>query len=290
MKRKAHVCLMTLVLSTFAWANPRIEVQGHRGARAVLPENTLEGFEYALRVGVDVLELDLAVTADRKVIISHDPMVNRVICVFDRKGSVAFFSLSLKEVKEIDCGSKKNPRFPKQRPVPRAKIPTLGELFEMVKASILPSASKVSFNMEIKMVPGFPARTPPPKEFARLVYNVIKAHGMVERSIIQSFDHRPLKAVKSLNPKLKTAFLNHESLPPFLPLAKSLGVDIISPNQHWITREEVKALKKARIKVIPWTANNRREWERLIKMGVDGIITDDPKALIDDLKKKGLRP
>ena len=164
------------ILLAVGYAHGSIEVHGHRGARAVLPENTLAGFRYALDVGVDVLELDLAVTKDKVVIISHDPTFNEVICTYEGE-VLPFVKMTLGQVKSMDCGSKKNPRFPRQEPVPGAKIPTLDELFTMVKKR----RSKVLFNIEMKIVPGKPELTPAPHEFAQLLYDVLKRHGMVKR-------------------------------------------------------------------------------------------------------------
>lgn len=279
--------LLLSLITTFTIAK-EIHVQGHRGARAVLPENTLEGFQYAINLGVEVLEFDLAVTRDDQVIISHDPVVNTKICHFNRQ-NFPFSSLTLKQVKKIDCGSKKNPNFPKQKSIPKARIPTLAELFEMVKKSQSSFAKTVQFNIEIKIFPQYPSLTPGPKKFAKLTYDVIKKYGMVERSIIQSFDYRPLVAIKALDSRLRLAFLNGQSLPDFVPIAQSLKAHIISPNQHWITKHQVQALRKIGIQTIPWTANTEKEWAHLVQMGVDGIITDDPEGLIRWLKKQGLR-
>ena len=279
--------LIILALVT-TLASAKIHIQGHRGARAVLPENTLAGFQYAIGLGVEVIELDIAITSDRQVVISHDPVINTTLCQFDRE-KTPIYSLTLKEVQQIDCGSKKNPRFPRQKPIPGAKIPTLAELFELVKKSKSPAAQTVKFNIEIKMFPQYPSITPPPKEFAQLVYNVIKKYRMEKRSIVQSFDHRPIKAIKKLDPQLSIAFLNYQSLPDFVAIAQGLGVDYISPNQFWITKDQIQALHKIGVKTVPWTANTIKEWERLVQLGVDGIITDDPAGLIDYLQQKGLR-
>ena len=280
------LALLTFI-TTLAMAQ-KIHVQGHRGARAVLPENTLKGFQYAIDLGVEVIELDLTVTADNHVIISHDPVVNTQLCRFDRE-RVPFSTLTLKQVKKIDCGSKKKPRFPNQKLIPGTKIPTLAELFETVKKSPAPNARTVQFNIEIKIFPQYPTMTPKPERFAKLTYDIIKKYGMVKRSIVQSFDYRPLVAIKALDPKLRTAFLNYQSLPDFVAIAQGLKADIISPNQHWITKDQVLALRKIGIQTVPWTANTEEEWEHLIQLGVDGIITDDPQGLIQYLEKKKLR-
>ena len=249
---RAFILLTVILTSGFVMA--KIHVQGHRGARAVFPENTIEGFDYALNLGVEVLELDLVVSKDKQVVISHDPVVNTTLCRFDRE-KVPFYTLTFEQIKKIDCGSKVNPRFPRQQSVPGAKISTLAELFEWVQKSKSPAARTVQFNIEIKIFPQYPNITPGPSEFARLAYDVIKKYKMVERSIIQSFDHRPLKAIKALNPKLRVAFLNDQSLPDFVAIARELKAEYISPNQHWITKDQVVALRKEGVQTVPWTAN-----------------------------------
>ncbi len=265
-----------------------IEVQGHRGARAVRPENTLAAFEYALGVGVDTLELDLAVTKDDVVVVSHDPHLTPERCL-GPKGiilatPVAIRELSLEQVKAYDCGSLKNPRFPRQVLAP-AKIPTLDEVFALVKASKRP----VHFNLETKIFPAHPELTPEPKEFAELVVASVRRHGMVARTIVQSFDYRTLEAVKEIAPKLRIAMLQPDGLVPLVPVAKALRAEIVSPHHEWILKADVDALHAAGVRVVPWTANDEAAWARLLDLGVDGIITDDPAALITYLQKRGRR-
>ncbi len=279
-------------LLALALAATPIEVQGHRGARAVLPENTLPAFEYALSIGVDTLELDLGVTKDGHVIVFHDPYVAPDRC---RRGGkrltrkIPFRTLTLEEVKRFDCGSLPHQRFEKQKRVPGAKIPTLAEVFELVAKSKHQVAKRVEFNIETKSFPAHPELTPSPEVFAKKVVAVVRKHGMTSRTIVQSFDYRTLVATKKLEPKIRIAMLQPDGLVPLVAVAKALGAEIVSPHHEWITKAEVAALRKAGVRVIPWTANDEKAWARLVDLGVDGIITDDPAALIAFLEKKKLR-
>ena len=279
---------MIKILLLFFLVDPgmaKIHVQGHRGARAVVPENTMEGFQYALGLGVDVLELDLGVSKDRQVIIAHDPMVNTMLCDFDQK-QVPLYTLTLAQIKGIDCGSKPNPQFPKQKKVVGARIPTLAELFQWIRKSSRHEARTVQFNIEIKTFPQDPHLTPAPKEFAQLVYDLIKQYDMIERTIVQSFDSRPLKAIKALDSRLRISFLCRWALPNLVAIAQELKAEFISPNKDWVTKKQVEDLRAHGIKTIPWTANTEKDWARLVQMGVDGIITDDPAKLISYLQEK----
>lgn len=257
-----------------------IEVQGHRGARAARPENTLPAFEYALKVGVDTLELDLAVTKDDVLVVSHDPFVNPTLC---RGKLVPIRTLTAAQVRKIDCGSKRNPRFKSQVLVPKTPMPTLDEVLRLAKPT------RVDLNIETKLFPAHPELTPTPQRFAELIVAQVRAHGMQTRVIVQSFDHRSLRAVKQLEPKIRIALLLAESLPDHVALAKSLGAEIISPHREWITAQDVEALHAIGVRVVPWTVNDLAEVDRLLALGVDGLITDDPRRVIEHLRRIGRR-
>lgn len=278
-----------LLISIFAIA--QIHVHGHRGVRTVFPQSTLEGFDYGLSLGVDFLEFDLVVSKDRRVIISHDLTVNTTLCHFDQEG-VPFFNLTLQEIKEIYCGSLTNFRFPQQQSLPGVNLSTLDELFELVKSSELPFAQTVQFSMEIK-IPFFNSDiSTKPEEFAQLVCDVIEKYDMAERSIIQSFNYKVLRTVKSIIPKIRTAIITYPipySIFDFVIMAKYLNAEYIFPHYYWITQEHVKALEEIGVKIVPWTVNTPRQWERMVNLGVDGIITDDPQALIEYLQEQRLR-
>lgn len=271
----------------------RIEVQGHRGARAVLPEESQAAFAHALDVGVDTLELDLAVTKDDQLVVIHDLTINDALCL-GRDGAKAtdrppVRSLTLAQVKEFDCGTLHNARFPKQVAVPGTRILTLDEVFDLVERSALPAAKTVGFNIEMKSVPAHPELVPSPDEFARRILDEVKAHHMLGRVTIQSFDHRMLQAMKRVAPALPISALIDGTLPDLVALDEHLGAEIISPEVDWITAADVRALHAKGVRVIPWTANTPEQWSYLVGIEVDGIITDDPAALVTYLRAHALR-
>lgn len=263
-------------------AAPHILVHGHRGARAMRPENTIPAFEYAIKAGADVLEMDVAVTKDNVLVISHDPHINREICQGPHVG-VAIRELTLAELHEYDCGTLKNPHFPKQQPVPGTRIPTLDEVLN------LSSEGGIQFNIETKSFPDHPELTPPPDIFAKLMLEVIRKHNLESRCIIQSFDFRTLRAMKTLAPHIRLAALWEGAPRPFVDIAKEAYAGIISPYFPLATPQQVEAAHAAKLEVVPWTADRPEDWQKLIDAGVDAIITDDPAALIAYLKERGLR-
>jgi glycerophosphoryl diester phosphodiesterase len=269
-------------------AEPRILVHGHRGARAMRPENTLPAFEYAIRLGVDVLELDMAVTRDGIVVISHDPHLSRTICQGPEAGETAIHKLTLAQVRQWDCGALQNPSFPKQQPVPGTKMPTLEEVFDLA------AASSVQFNIETKIEAGRPELAPDPATFARLVVDLVRKHGMEKRVIVQSFDFRTLKQVRKLAPELRLSALYSGAPKSFVQIAREAGsterpVEIVSAHFSLVTIEEVHAAHDAGIQVVPWTANTPAIWRDLVDARVDAIISDDPAKLIAWMKSAGLR-
>jgi glycerophosphoryl diester phosphodiesterase len=276
------LALLLAVLLAPAAETRTVLVHGHRGARAVSPENTLPAFEYAIEVGADVLELDLAVTKDDVLVVSHDPVLNPQICRGSAGASV-IRQLTLAELRRWDCGSLRNPRFPKQQPVPRTRIPTLDEVL------VLAGRGNFQFNIETKISPDQPQYTPSPEEFARMLLDRIRAHRLESRVIVQSFDFRTLRAMKRLAPEIRLSALHGSGDRDFVSIAREAGASIVSPNHRLVTRAKVEAAHEAGLQVVPWTANTPREWDRLIEAGVDAIITDDPGGLIRYLKERGLR-
>lgn len=273
-------CLFSAMAASAA---PTILVHGHRGARAVRPENTIPAFQYAISVGVDVLELDLAVTRDNVVVVSHDLHINRKICE-GPEGETAIRKLTYEEVQQWDCGAKKNPEFPKQQTVPGTRIPRLDDVL------VLADKGSFEFNVETKTSRNQPALNPEPAEYARLVVDVIRRRRLEKRVIIQSFDFRTLHEVKRLAPEIRLSALYAGAPKDFLKLAEEAGgASIVSPHYVITNRESVRRAHQKGLQVVPWTANTPRQWDALIKSGVDAIITDDPAALIEYLKQKGLR-
>ena len=270
------LCLMT------ANSAPRILVHGHRGARAIYPENTIPAFQYAIKIGADFLEMDVAVTKDNVLVISHDPHINPEICKGPHPG-IAIHELTLAQLREYDCGALKNPHFPQQQPVPGTRIPTLDEVLS------LSSGNNVQFNIETKSFPDHPELTPAPDVFSGMLLDVIRKHKLESRSIVQSFDFRTLHATKRLEPHIRLSALWEGDARPFVDIAREGEAEIISPLFKLVTPQQVKASHQAKIQVVPWTADSPADWQMLIDAGVDAIITDDPAALIGYLKDKGLR-
>jgi glycerophosphoryl diester phosphodiesterase len=261
---------------------PRILVHGHRGARAVRPENTIPAFRYAIDAGVDVLELDMAVTKDNVIVVSHDPILHPPVCSGPSSRAV-IRQLTLEQIREWDCGAIRNPSFPKQQPIPGTRMPTLDEVFALAPTGAL------QFNIETKSFPEHPEYTPPPEEFARLVLDIVRKHKMEQRIIVQSFDFRTLRAMKAIAPDIRVSALTENDKRDFVTIAREAGAGIISPHYTMVTAEKVKQAHEAGIQVVPWTANDAAVWDRLIDAGVDAIISDDPAPLIAHLKERGVR-
>ena len=278
--RKAFFLLMAV--STAAGAATRIEVHGHRGARGLRPENTIPAFEYAIAQGVDVLELDMGITKDGVVVVSHDSILRAPVCTGPKEQAVIYES-TLAELRQWDCGATRNPQFARQQPVPGTRIPTLDDVFDLA------SKGTFRFNIETKIEVAHPEWTPSPEEFVRRVLAVIRKHHLEKRVILQSFDFRTLHQMKKQAPEIELSALYSGKPKSFVEIAKEGGAPIISPEYKLVTPEQVQAAHAAGVKVVPWTANQPADWDKLITAGVDAIISDDPAALIAHLKAKGLR-
>lgn len=268
-----------------------IEIQGHRGKRSLRPENTIPSFEEAVKDGVDTIELDILTTSDGVLIIHHDFTLNPKLCTYLDGGSISekvlIKDLSLSEIKNLDCGSKTNPKFPQQTSIPGTKIPTLQELFDFIKKSPLPHAQKVHLNIEIKSNPNSPNLTIKPEDLAKKALNIVKENNFSDRIYFSSFDPFVLYWIKKTNPKAKVGFIFDKPLTKNIEhLISTLKVDVLSPEHLLLTsKEDVLKLKKYGARVITWTVNDPKRWEELIERGVDGIVTDYPHELIKFLKK-----
>jgi|YelNatPaOPRAMG01_1025707.scaffolds.fasta_scaffold01705_12 glycerophosphoryl diester phosphodiesterase len=271
-----------LLLANALPAAPPIKVHGHRGARASRPENTIPAFEFAISVGADVLEMDVSVTKDDVLVLSHDPRLNPELCV-GAEGRPAIRELTLEQLRRFDCGSKKLALFPDQVPVPGTRIPTLDEVLALAPRG------NFGFNIETKISPKTPELAPPPDKFAQLLAEVIQRNHLASRVIVQSFDYRTLHAMKKLLPQVRLSALESQRQVSFVELAREAGATIVSPHLKLVTPEKVAEAKRAGLEVAPWTANAPQEWDRLIQAGVDAMITDDPAGLIAFLKQHGYR-
>ena len=286
-----------------------LDVQGHRGARGLLPENTLPGFARALELGVSTLELDLGLSRDGALVVSHNPRVSPELCTHADGREIEGLGpriqdLSLAELRRFDCGSK-NPspgRFPEppRRNLPGTWMPTLGEVFELVRDQ---GDEDVRFNIEVKVAPGS-ADHPELEAIVQAVVQEIRAHQLLQRSTLQSFDWQALRLGKQLEPRLRTAALlagdtlqkewlagldpEGRDMLDLLDLLKAADafVDDFSPYwEHLVPGKyyggaAVSDYQEAGFPVIPWTINDEATLRRLISLGVDGLITDRPDLLM----------
>ncbi len=257
----------------------RILVHGHRGARAVLPENTIPAFEYAVAAGVDAIELDVGVSKDDVVVVSHDPYLQPPMCAGPRE-KTAIRDLLFAEIREWDCGKTRNPAFPKQRPVPGTRMPALDEVFS------LGAGSRVGFNVETKIFRDRPALAPAPGEFAGLVLEVIRKHRLENRVKLLSFDFRTLDAMRKIAPEIGlVALWDGDAQRDFAAIAHEAGANTVSPHHSLVTREKVAAAHAQAIEILAWTANTPEQWDKLIAAEVDAIVSDDPAELIEYLRR-----
>jgi len=247
----------------------------------VLPENTLPAFEYAIRLGVDAIELDVLATRDNVLVVTHDPLINGEICSGGAAG-LTIRELTFDELCRYDCGSRANPRYPKQRPVPGARIPSLDEVLDLWRLG------DFLFNIEVKSFPA-PELAPAPAEYARMLLQRLAAHRLERRVLVQSFDFRILAEVRQQNASIPLAALWEYPERNLIELAEEAGTRMVSMFHDLIDAGQVEKAHDAGVQVLAWTANEEGDWRRLAQAGVDGIITDDPAALIEWMKGTGAR-
>jgi len=303
MKTRLIPCLMlSLALAAPAFA---FDLEGHRGTRGLAPENTLPAFEKAMRIGVDTLELDVGLSADDVMVISHDTYLNPLI-TRDARGewlsgskgplirSLTWAQIQTYELGRIKPGTPYAAQFSTQEPADGTRMPALAALFERVKAL----GSKVRFNIETKVDPTQPNDTASPDVMTQALVKLVRDAGMADRVTIQSFEWRTLQIAQKIAPEIPTAYLsfqnaNNDTITnavwtsgyriadyPDLPaMVKAAGGAIWSPNGGAVTEELVKKAHALSLKVLPWTINNPAEMDKLIGWGVDGIISDYPDRL-----------
>lgn len=288
-----------------------LEVQGHRGARGLAPENTLAAFAAALSLGVTTLEMDLGVTSDGAVVVAHDPRLHPDLTRWPdgawlEAPGPALGDLPLVELQRFDVGrmrpgSRYADRFPEQQPADGARVPTLAEVVVLTRRA---GNDTVRFNLETKLSPHAPDLTLSPEAFAEAVVAAVEAAGIGERTTIQSFDWRSLRAVQAIAPRLATACLTVEATwednigrgqagpSPWtagldvddfggdLPaLVDAAGCAVWSPYFEDLTPEALRRAHELGLDVVVWTVNEPDDMVALIDMGVDGIITDHPDRL-----------
>ncbi len=264
-----------------------IDVQGHRGARGNRPENTIPAFDFALEAGADTLEMDLGITRDDQIVLNHDRTINPKRCQWDDgrplEKPILIHRLTLAEIKKLDCGSLRNPDFPHQILIPHTPIPTLDEIFERYKDAKSKSGNLVKFNIETKISFWHPYDTVPPRRFSDLVLAKVYQHEMLNRVVLESFDYRTLKAAKKITPCIKISALTQNPFENLAHTAHDLKAEYVSPRWNLLSLQDVEEVHREGAKVLPWIPNTMAQWEHLVKMGVDAIISDYPQDLFNYL-------
>jgi glycerophosphoryl diester phosphodiesterase len=293
---------------------PGFDAQGHRGARGLLPENTLPAFEAALDLGATTLEMDLHFTQDGEVVVWHDPLIDDSKCRLPvsptnpdapdprnplRRVFISQQPLSVVQSYRCDLNADAD-RFPTQtaHTMPLAgddyRIITLNELFDFVAQYATSelkteaqrsNAANVQFNIETKreadnpeyIDDGFTGGEAGPFELA--ILEIVNGRSLTPRIIIQSFDHRSLRAIRELNSEIRLAALTTGGEAK-LDVYAAYKFNIWSPNQRDVTAELITKAREEGLQVIPWTVNETEDMQRLIDWGVDGIITDYPDRLL----------
>lgn len=298
-----------MLLPAFAF-----DLQAHRGGRGLRPENTLAAFRNALEMGVTTLEMDIAITADGVPVVSHEPALHPAL-TRDPSGkwiqspgplirTLTLAQLKAYDIGRVDPASPYARQFPQQVPQDGQRFPTLAEVFQLVRDY---GADEVRFDMETKVFPNRPEATLGPDAFVQTLLPVIRAAGMGQRVMVQSFDWRTLQRIHQLEPGMDTVYLTIETRnnnnvrdPNWTAgmlwrdhastahMVTASGGTIWSPEYRNLDQAAVKAAQQLGLKVIPWTVNEAADMDRLIAWGVDGIISDYPDRLREAMHRAGL--
>ena len=294
------------------------DIEAHRGGRALFPENTLQSFANALSMGVDTLELDIGVTSDGAIIVSHERKLNPDLTrstdgAYVAPPGIPFVRLTLDEVRTYDVGqirpgSSYAAQFPQQHAVPGTPIPMLREVFGLVRKS---GDTHVRLNIETKIDPNHPDESPDPERFVALLLDLLAAEKFSDRVTIQSFDWRTLQLVQKLAPAIPTVYLTQQkglgatialnratdwtagfspadhgnSLPRTI---KAAGGAIWSPYFGDVDADVIAESHRLGLSVVVWTVNKPEDIARMIAIGVDGIISDRPDLLRQIAGEKGI--
>ncbi len=280
--------LLTLFLlicfNSFSQEKKSIEIHGHRGFRGLFPENTLTAFKEAIKAGADYIELDVVISKDSQVVVSHEPWFNPNTCTSPQGRAITkrtknnLHQLTYSEIKKYDCGARGNAKFPQQAKIAEYK-PLLSEVIETMeqftKENNLPP---IKYNIEIKNNSlGDGKYHFETNATAALIYNVIKKYNINERILIQSFDTRCLRAMHKINDQIKIGLLvaNFKSVKRNI---QKLGFTpyMYNPAAKICKQKTIEQAHQLGCKVIVWTVNSEKEMKKFMLLGVDGIITDYP--------------
>lgn len=284
--------MLLLLLCPSALVRGQIDIQGHRGCRGLMPENSLEGMLHAVGLGVRTLEMDLVISTDSQVVVSHEPWMSTRIALSPQGAELSaadershnLFRMSYEEIRSFDCGTKFLPDFPDQRKMPVAK-PLLREVIEAVEDYVRQRRGMpVYYNLEIKSAPqGDHIYHPDPATFCELVLKEVLARLPAGRITIQSFDMRILRYLRAQHPHIRLALLTGDLAgSSAASRIDELGFapEILSPHFSLVTETLLDECALMDMQVIPWTINDAPTMQRLIRMGVHGLITDYPDTAI----------
>ena len=274
---------------------PAFSAESHRGGRGVMPENTIPAMLYSLSLdGITTLELDVHVTADKQLVLSHDDYLNPLFTLkpdgteIDKSENKNYpiYQMTYDEIKKFDVGTKVNKSFPDQKKM-KLSIPLLEDVIDSVQQYIKThKRQQVFYNIETKSSEtGDNTLNPVPEEFIKLLMGVVNQKGITPYVIIQSADVRTLQVLNDKYPHVRTSYLVGARRKDYTVEEdiEILGFDpdIYSPNFKYITKEDVEKCHKRGMKVVVWTPNTKKEIDELKAMGVDGIITDYPELLVE---------
>lgn len=264
-------------LPAFAADTGRPMVVAHRGGALLLPENSLPAFDEAVRLGVDMLEFDMMVTADDQLVITHDGRVNATFCTADPGSGVtagAVRAMTLADLRRFDCGSKHRAIYPTQQPVPGTRMPTLDALLARYKGG------DHLFFGETKM-PGANEGEVDPVAFARAVDAAVRKYGLEDRFILQSFDWRTLDAMHQINPRIRTCLIGVWRVEAdYLALARKHNAMCMLLRLQDADAGQVRQLQEAGVKVFSDVDDTAAGWRAYLARGDDAIFTNDPLGLI----------
>jgi glycerophosphoryl diester phosphodiesterase len=266
------------------------DIEGHRGCRGLLPENTIPAFIKALELGVSTLEMDVVITKDRQVLVSHDPFMSHEFCtapdgVLIPEKEETFhniYHMNYEQVISYDCGLRPHPRFPKQKKMEASK-PLLKDVIDAAEKYQKEHGVYAGYNIEIKSTPeGDDLFHPGPEKFSELLMEVIKEKNVESKTVIQCFDLRPLKYLHGKYPAMTLSFLIENNLTPEQNIS-ALGFvpAIYSPDYTLVNEHLIGYARGKNMKVLPWTINDLPTIIRMQQMGVYGIITDYPDLLLN---------
>ncbi|MGF7037466.1 glycerophosphodiester phosphodiesterase family protein [Mucilaginibacter lappiensis] len=284
------VPLFSCIISS-VFAQQKLDVEGHRGGRALMPENTIPTMLHAVDLGVKTLELDCVISEDKQVVVSHDVYMSSdfmlkpdgsLISKAEEK-QFLLYRMPYDSIRRFDAGTKPHPQFPEQKKMKTYK-PLLSTLIDSVEQYVKAHHLKaVYYNVEIKSSPAADdIAHPQPAAFVKLVMDVLKKKGVQKRVIIQSFDTRPLVLLHQKYPKQPLSYLV-QNKDNFDDNIKKLGFSpaVISPNYALIDADFVKNAHQSNVKVIPWTVNDEASMQKMAEWQVDGIISDYPDKLVN---------